>query len=201
MNRSVFVPRSLNKKILIPVLCILYSTFGCCTVFAQPTGEQSKRMRHIIRNHQEAIQAWANNPIVIESVKNQNNKNIGMEQIRKIDQEWVGGEKTDLMLRLQQNDVGKYLKEKVSSNKILYTEAFLCDNKGAVVGEYPTTSDYWQGDEDKFIKSYNGGNGQEWIGPIEFDDSSKTVTVQISIPVKENNQTIGVLIVGLKYFE
>ncbi len=201
MNRSVFAPCILNKKKIMPVFCTLYVTFFCCTVFAQPTGEQSKRMRHIIRNHQKAIQEWANNPIVIESVKNQNNQNFSLEQIQKIDQEWVGGKQTDLMLSLQQNDVGKYLKEKVSSNKILYTEAFLCDNKGSVVGEYPTTSDYWQGDEDKFIKSYNGGNGQEWIGPIEFDASSKTVSVQISMPVKENNQTIGVLIVGLKYFE
>lgn len=93
MNRSVFAPRGVNKKIFMPVLCILYLIFGCCSVFAQPTGEQSKRMRHIIRNHQEAIQEWADNPIVIESVKNQNNQNIGLEQIRKIDQEWVGGEK------------------------------------------------------------------------------------------------------------
>jgi len=75
---------------------------------------------------------------------------------------------------------------------------FLCDKRGAVVGESPKTSDYWQGDEEKFVECYNRGDGNVFIGDLEFDDSTQSYTVQISIPVKDDGKTIGVLIVGIR---
>jgi hypothetical protein len=74
---------------------------------------------------------------------------------------------------------------------------FLTDNKGANVAAYPPTSDYWQGDEEKFTLSFNDGDGQVFIGPLEFDDSTKKTQVQISAPIREDNETIGVLVLGV----
>ena len=83
----------------------------------------------------------------------------------------------------------------------LYAEAFLCDNKGALVGVYPKTTDYWQGDEDKFIQSYNDGKGSIFFSPLKFDESTNTYSIQISVPVYNWNDTIGVLVVALKNIE
>ncbi|OGR11485.1 MAG: hypothetical protein A2097_04355 [Desulfobacula sp. GWF2_41_7] len=158
-------------------------------------------MDSIIRLHSEKIQKWVTAPEIVNSVKQQNELNMPLAEIKEIDQKWISGINNDFALSLQENTAGCFLKDKLLANRIasdLYVESFLCDQNGAVVGEYPKTTDYWQGDEDKFIKSYNDGAGRLFIGPLIFDDSTRTYSVQISIPVKDGERTIGVLIVGLR---
>ena len=156
------------------------------------------RMTSIINTHIRLINKWAQNPVLINSVIKQNQKNVSLEEIMKIDKQWLAGEINNFAISLQKNKAGKLLYDQISQNSRLYVEAFLCDEKGAVVAEYPETTDYWQGDEEKFLKSYNSGKGQIYVGPLSFDDSTKTNSVQISIPVFDKKKTIGVLIVGLK---
>ena len=60
------------------------------------------------------------------------------------------------------------------------------------------TSDYCQGDEENFIESYNSGDGRFYQGDIVFDESTNSISVQVSIPVFDEGITIGVLIVGLR---
>ena len=59
------------------------------------------------------------------------------------------------------------------------------------------TSDYWQGDEAKFKKSYNGGEGAVFIDDVEFDDSTQAYLVQISVPVKDGGNVIGAITFGI----
>ncbi|MBA4368112.1 MAG: hypothetical protein C0403_10805 [Desulfobacterium sp.] len=174
----------------------LISVIGFCSIVSAE--EIGKRMKAIIKAHEKNIKEWVNAPLLIESVKEQNNKKTSLEEIKRIDKDWVAGKADDFAIGLQKNKAGDFLHTKMIENTILYAEMFLCDNQGAVVGEYPKTSDYWQGDEDKFIKCFNNGNGQVYIGPLEFDESSKTNSVQIALPVFDNGKTIGVLVVGLK---
>ena len=157
----------------------------------------SPRMQSVISTHTLRVKAWAASPLLIEAVMDQNRKNMSLEEIKRIDSDWLAGKADDLATALANNLVGRFLDEKINNNKFLYTEAFLCDNQGAVVGEYPKTSDYWQGDEDKFIQSYNNGKGRDYIGPLKFDESTQTYSVQVSVPVLHGGKTIGVLVVGL----
>ncbi len=160
--------------------------------------EITDKMKKILTREVSRIEKWMENPIVISAVNEQNAKNLTLETIKSIDREWIAGGQLELIKRLQTNIIGVFLQEKILSNKTLYTEAFLCDNNGAVVGEYPKTSDYWQGDEKKFIECYNDGTGRVFVSPLQFDESTKSFSVQVSIPVKDGNSTIGVLIVGLR---
>ncbi len=161
-------------------------------------GKITSRMQSVIATHTLRIKEWAASPLLIDSVRDQNLKNTGLEEIKRIDEEWINGRADDLATTLLTNPAGRFLNEKINKNDMLYTEAFLCDSKGAVVGEYPKTTDYWQGDEDKFIQCYNNGNGRDYIGPLEFDESTQTYSVQVSVPVQDDGKTIGVLVVGLK---
>lgn len=157
----------------------------------------SERMQSILFNHSERLRQWAHAPVLLAALKEQNAKQTSLDEIKKIDEEWVAGTNAAFVKSLQQNSVGKYLQDKVSASPI-YVEAFLCDRQGAVVGEYPGSTDYWQGDEDKFTKSFNGGDGKLFAGPIALDKSTDTISVQVSVPVKDANETIGVLVVGLR---
>jgi hypothetical protein len=60
------------------------------------------------------------------------------------------------------------------------------------------TSDYWQGDEAKWQKSFNGGKGAVFFDERKFDSSAKAVIIQVSVPVIDQGKVIGALTVGVK---
>ncbi len=47
------------------------------------------------------------------------------------------------------------------------------------------TSDMWQGDEDKFIQTFNVGVGAIHIADVEFDASSQTYLGQVSVTISD----------------
>jgi len=137
-------------------------------------------------------------PSIVRAVENQNSLAIPLTDIKADDESWKNADKDSkaLIRRITQNDIAKYFQRRVENNPAI-DEVFLTDNQGANVAAYPPTSDYWQGDEDKWTESYNNGNGVVYIGPLEFDESTQKTQVQISAPVIANNATIGVLVLGV----
>jgi len=57
----------------------------------------------------------------------------------------------------------------------------LCHGQfGRQCGHDDKTTDYWQGDEAKFIRSYNNGKGEVFVDDVKFDDSTQAYLVQVS---------------------
>ncbi len=174
-------------------------------IFALPAAAQQKGLEippedleQILKVKIRAVERLAANKVVIDAVKEQNSKRMSLDQIKRLDKEWMSTkEVTPFKRSLQENSAGEYLRKHVTRNPT-YGEAFLTDNQGANVAAFPATTDYWQGDEDKWTNSFNGGHGKVWVGPVKFDDSSKTHQAQISAPVFDGDKTIGVLVVGVK---
>ena len=73
------------------------------------------------------------------------------------------------------------------------------DNRGLNVGQSDMTSDYWQGDEAKFKKSFGVGPGALFIDEIEKDVSTQTFQSQLSMPVVDGatGEVIGAITVGI----
>ncbi len=138
------------------------------------------------------------NPSVIRAVEVQNEEGLPLGEIKQRDENWKNakGAPTALIREITRNDVARYFQRRVENNEAI-EEVFLTDNQGANVAAYPATSDYWQGDEDKWTLSYNNGNGEVFIGPLEYDDSTRKTQVQISAPIISNDETIGVLVLGV----
>ncbi len=138
------------------------------------------------------------NPSIIRAVDIQNSQSIPLNEIQQRDEIWksAGDSLNALIRQTTQNDVAKYFQRRVENNAAI-DEVFLTDNQGANVAAYPPTSDYWQGDEEKWTASYNSGNGVVFIGPLEYDESTKKTQVQISAPVISKEETIGVLVLGV----
>ncbi len=140
------------------------------------------------------------NPMIINAVNRQNNENIPLSKIKKFDADWKSSKGLNAFkLSLQNNDAGLYLKSIVEKNSNI-NEAFLTDNQGANVASYPATSDYWQGDEKKWLASFNNGQGKVFVGPLKVDESTNVAAVQISAPVIDylnERKTIGVIVIGV----
>ena len=179
------------RKLLVCIVCCLP-----LTVLAQNELSQED-LEHLLRIKIRTVQTFALNPILIDAVRLQNEQNLSLETIQQRDEKWSGSDRlTAFKLSLQRNKAGRFLKRNVDANDAI-AEAFLTDNQGANVAAYPITSDYWQGDEEKWIEAYNNGDGKIYIGPIENDASTNMLSVQISAPVIDDTATIGVLVMGI----
>lgn len=143
------------------------------------------------------VQHAALNPLLVRAVARQNAQALTLEEIRERDESWrSSADLTPFKLSLQRSPAGRFLQDLVTRDESI-SEAFLTDNQGANVAAYPATSDYWQGDEEKWIKSFNNGQGVVYIGPLQFDESSNGYSVQISAPVLNRGETVGVLVAGI----
>ncbi|MCM8542137.1 MAG: hypothetical protein NE328_17845 [Lentisphaeraceae bacterium] len=137
------------------------------------------------------------NKVFIDETNKQNSLKISLDEIKKIDKEWQAAED---FLPIQEKLTGNACADEI--NKVIKSipgikEAFVMDNQGAVVGENDLTSDYWQGDEDKWQNSYNGGKGGIDVGKIKFDKSANSQLQQVSIPLVDGEKVIGAITFGI----
>lgn len=170
-----------------------------CGLFSPQTYAEmtQKELQEILAPRIEGLKFLTKNTMLLGAVLEQNRQDKTLEDIHIIDQEWIAGT-SPLIRALQENKAGAFLKNIIVQQSDVYSEAFITDNKGANVAAYPATSDYWQGDEDKFTRAFANGKGEVFIGDVEMDESSQSNAVQISVPMMYNNEAIGVLVIGVK---
>jgi hypothetical protein len=143
------------------------------------------------------IQSWGGNPVFVAMVHAQNDQGLTLEQIKARDKKWQETSGIDpFMVSLMNNNAAKELL-RLERSAPYYLEFFLMDAQGAIVALTNKTSDYWQGDEEKFTRSYNDGVGAVHIGPIHLDNSSQAYLIQIAVPVMDEGKAIGALAVGI----
>jgi len=136
-------------------------------------------------------------PVIVAAVKAENAKGKTLDQIKAKDKEWKGHAGiADYMKVIMESETGKHIL-KVQEGEAFYAEIFVMDNQGANVAMTDKTSDYWQGDEAKFKKSFNGGAGAVFVDEVEFDDSTQAYLVQVSVPVKDGGKVIGAITFGV----
>ena len=97
------------------------------------------------------------------------------------------------------NELSNYLTGVKNDGRGIYTEIFVMDNKGLNVGQSDVTSDYWQGDEAKWKKTYLAGPDAVLIDEVEFDESTQTFQSQLSLSVVDPNtgETVGAVTIGV----
>ena len=138
------------------------------------------------------------NPVLVAEVAAQNSKNISLDAIKNTDNEWKAKEgRLPLFEQLMANTTAGELGKIVDEFPVIL-ECFVMDNKGAIVGQYNETTDYWQGDEPKWRNSYNDGEGGVDVGPLEIDQSTALAQQQISLPIIDGDgRCIGAITYGL----
>lgn len=186
------------KRNVIKIICIAALIMALLSVELIFGGE--KAPDEVIKLADE-LASLGKDTVIIKAVKKQNSQGLTLAQIKVHDEKWKNTPGiVDYMAKLMNSDCGKYLK-KIQKKYGYLSEIFVTDNQGANVAMTDKTSDYWQGDEDKFIKTFNKGKGKVFIDDIEFDDSAQAYLVQISVPVLDKGRTIGVITFGINVDE
>ncbi|MDR3475946.1 MAG: hypothetical protein P4M09_30245 [Devosia sp.] len=150
------------------------------------------------------IKEFAENPVVVAAVVAQNAQTAAYDQakIDSMDKQWmaeVDAADKPLITATMGTDAAKFLKKVQDDSQGLYTEIFATDDKGLNVAQSSVTSDYWQGDEDKFSKTFSVGPDAVFLGKVEQDESTQQFQQQVSITIDDpaTGKPIGSITVGV----
>jgi hypothetical protein len=145
----------------------------------------------------------AQNPVVVAAIEAQNATTGAYDdaKITELDTQWraeVSASAKPLIDATLANDASKYLAQVQADSAGVFTEIFVMDAKGLNVAQSTVTSDYWQGDEDKFTQSFGAGPTAVHLGEIEQDESTQTFQSQVSITVVDAaGNPIGAITAGV----
>lgn len=159
---------------------------------------QAAEQEQVKALYESKIKAWLDDPVVIEAIKAQNaaHADLTQEEIDNLDQQWRDGNPA-VTHPVLYSDLSKYLQGVVSEAGGMYSEVFVMDNKGLNIGQSAETSDYWQGDEAKFQETFGKGAGAMHVSEVEFDESSQTYQLQLSVTISDAGTPIGAATIGL----
>lgn len=148
------------------------------------------------------IATWASQPSIVAAIVGQNEKHAGLSQadVDALDKTWRGEVDAGggaLIEASLSNDVSAFLRQIQADSGGQFTEIFVMDNKGLNVGQTDVTSDYWQGDEAKFQQTFSVGTDALHVSDVEFDESTQTYQVQISMTISDGGSPIGAVTVGV----
>lgn len=150
------------------------------------------------------LSSWVNAPRIVAAVQDQNRRHAHFDtaKVTELDNAWrgqVGAADAPLIDSVLQNDLSDFLREQVSLGQGRITEVFVMDSHGLNVAASGVTSDYWQGDEPKFQKTFNKGAGAIFIDEIALDESTQTYQGQVSFSITDpaSGDVIGAVTVGL----
>ncbi len=160
------------------------------TVLAQ----SAEALQRELETHAATVKSWTEDKTIVEAVRAQNAKKVPLSAIQHDDTLWMAGKNEALVKHVTTGPCADRLRE--LATKAGFGESFVMDDQGALVCATGRTSDYWQGDEAKWIRSFDGGKGATFIDRPRYDDSSHMYLAQISVPIIEHGKAIGVVLGG-----
>lgn len=183
--------------------CILAS--GLTTLLTTGAmAEQAKHAEYAKRIFTEKVASWVSDPSIVSAIKQQNTAHADLDiaRIEELDTKWRAETRASskpMIDAVMNNDVSRFLIDRKADAQGLISEVFITDNKGLNVGQSDITSDYWQGDEAKFQKTYAVGPDAIFVDDIELDESSQMMTSQVSMTIKEpeTGAAIGTITAGI----
>lgn len=146
----------------------------------------------------------AANTAIIAAIhaQNQSTGALSEAEILTLDQAWraeTGAAERPMIDATLSNPVSAILAGLAAASDGRITEAFIMDARGLNVGQSAVTSDYWQGDEEKFSETYPKGANAIHVSEIELDQSTQTYQGQVSISITDptTGDTIGAVTFGI----
>jgi hypothetical protein len=172
------------------VLAALVSAAAATPVLAQAN------LREMAATRIPLVRAISADPVVIAALRAKNASGESFQEIRHKDAEWSQNPQAPLRKELTGNGCAMRLRELTKSDPAV-VEVILMDRNGANVCLSRETSDYWQGDEEKFQKPYQEGH-DIFMGEAAFDQSTGVYALQLSALVWDGDTKAGALTLSLR---
>jgi hypothetical protein len=158
--------------------------------------EDARRAREMANGRLDLARRIAADAELVKAITTKNAATESDEDIRKRDQEWIKNPTFPLRKQLTQGPCAQRLRQIVESDPQV-VEAFLMDARGGLVCATAETTDYFQGDEPKWSKTYGEGKFV-YVDAPALDYSTNTVAIQLSMVVLDGPRKVGALTLTLK---
>lgn len=171
---------------------------------SQPTAEQFRD--RVLAYARTELKEWITDPVIIYAIKEQNELLRGLSplQIKRLDKSWIDdGAFGELVLEMLDRQASIIARERRENSAGVVNEIIVMDANGLNVAISDRTSDYYQGDEAKWIETYLKGPDAVHVGELEFDESTQKVQTQVSLSVTdpETGEVIGAVTLGISLEE
>jgi len=185
-----------KSKTLVSCLVMILA----CTASWRVSAGENDWKTYVNKYMSEVVKLATNAPEVIAAVQEQNAANSGVtpDQIEALDRQWRAERKVNggtLSNAKMFNATSEFLKGFKTAANGPIVEIFIMDDKGLNVAQTDPTSDYMQGDEDKWQKTFGAGPWMTFVDKPEEEDGKKTV--QVSTTLVDNDVAIGAMTVTL----
>jgi hypothetical protein len=174
---------------------------ACSTVGFDLSASEKENIKKIVAPWLQRIRT---NKEIIAAVVEQNetNKTKSLNQLTKLDEQWQLAFKVgdfNFPKAIVNQALSHVLKQMSVTSKELLSEIIVMDERGYNVAMVDMTSDYWQGDENKFVQVYAKPAQTLYFDQIKYDASSKHFQVQVSAPLfdPKNQKAIGAITLGV----
>ena len=175
-----------------------------CVMQAAPSLGGDAHVEPVTAYVETNIRAWIEDPVIIEALKRQNalHDHLTQRAIEGLDAAWRAEFSSNvhpLIDTVVGNPLSNFLKDKQVASGGVITEIFVIDAKGLSVGESEISSDYWQGDEPKWQKTYHARTSALFVDEAEKDESTQTLQSQASLTISDpqTGQPIGAITIGI----
>ncbi|WP_235829921.1 hypothetical protein [Frigidibacter oleivorans] len=137
----------------------------------------------------QVVRPLAADPEVIAAVAAANADRLPLDQpeIERLDRQWraeIGRQDRATIAAMLAAPLSARLRDRVKADPRI-AEILVTDNRGLNVALSAATSDFWQGDEPKFLVPFAAGPDGILRGAVEYDESSHRFVVQISATVAD----------------
>ncbi|NKL00790.1 hypothetical protein GFM02_21640 [Rhizobium leguminosarum bv. viciae] len=158
----------------------------------------------LVRDYVEKrIRPIVETPLVLKAIAEQNAEfgDVSEMDMRVLDETYrseINQHHLQIVKLLLDKSLSHYLKAKQDASQGAILEFFVTDSHGLNVGQSTITADYWQGDEEKYLRTFTNGSREIFIDRAERNESSQNLETQASFVVMDKeNRPIGVAIVTI----
>jgi hypothetical protein len=143
---------------------------------------------------------------VLLTLEASNQRYAGLDQagIDALDAQWRAEREVEdqpLVTAVLSSPLSSYLTKIQARSRGLYTEIFVMDARGLNAGQSAITSDFWQGDEDKWLKTFQVGPDALFIDAIEVNEETGTENAQVNLSIAQDGKVVGAITVEINVTE
>jgi len=107
----------------------------------------------------------------------------------------------DLVSSVVDSKESKLLRDVMHNTGGVILEIIVMNKHGFNISSTDITSDYYQGDEEKYQKTYLAGANSTHLSKVEFDDSANNFGAQVSFTLSNNGIKIGAITLTIDIYK
>lgn len=189
----------MRGKALVPMIAA-----GLCILAALPSVASDVHIGPVTAYVETNIRPWMNDSRIVEELRRQNRLNayLSPTDIERLDATWRqerAGTAQPLIETVAKSPLSIFLKEKQAASNGAITEIMIMDAKGLSIAQSEVSSDYWQGDEAKWQKTYRAGSASLFVDRAERDESTQMLQSQASMTITDpdTGTALGAITIGI----